>query len=44
MTLIVKLILYVDESLDLETKILLLNASVYLILLSKIFDGPLIEN
>ena len=44
MTLIVKLILYVDDSLDLETETLLLNASIDLILLSKNFDGPLIEN
>ena len=44
MTLNVKLLLYVDESLDLETKTLELNPSVDLTLSSKRFDGPLIEN
>ena len=37
---IVKLLLYDDESLDLETNTLVLNASVDFILSSKRFDGP----
>ena len=38
---IVKLLLYGDESFDLVTNTLKLNASVGFILLSKRFDGPL---
>ena len=40
-TTIVKLLLYGDESLDLETNTLILNASVDFVLSSKRFDGPL---
>ena len=38
---IAKLLLYGDDSLDLETNTLILNASVDFILSSKKFDGPL---
>ena len=41
-TTIVKLLLYGDEYLDLETNTLILNASVDFIISSKRFDGPLI--
>ena len=39
---VVKLFLYGDESLELETNTPILNASVEFILSSKIIDGPLI--
>ena len=38
---IVKLLLNGDESLDLETNTLILNATVNFILSNKRFDGPL---
>ena len=41
-TSVVKILLNGDESLDLETNTLILNATVYFILSSRRFDGPLI--